>query len=100
MVGARLAALDLKGQLDWSVAFLDGSFAPAKKGGEKVGSHQERQGNQVDARGRGERAPDRVPSRQRQLRRGTARRATLDNSRISPPCHPNQPPAKVWRTSV
>ena len=34
---AALAALHLKGQLDWSMAFLDGSFAPAKKGGEKVG---------------------------------------------------------------
>jgi transposase len=29
--------LDLRGQLDWTVAFLDGSFAPAKRGGEKVG---------------------------------------------------------------
>jgi transposase len=34
---AALAALDRQGQLDWSMAFLDGSFAPAKKGGEKVG---------------------------------------------------------------
>jgi hypothetical protein len=30
--GARPA-----GQLDWSIPFLDGSFAPAKKGGAKVG---------------------------------------------------------------
>ncbi|HPD48096.1 MAG TPA: IS5 family transposase [Anaerohalosphaeraceae bacterium] len=29
---AFLAELDEKGQLDWSEAFLDGSFAPAKKG--------------------------------------------------------------------
>lgn len=28
---AALAALDQQGQLDWSVAFLDGSFAPARK---------------------------------------------------------------------
>jgi transposase len=34
---AALAALDQQGKLDWSMAFLDGSFAPAKKGGEKVG---------------------------------------------------------------
>jgi transposase len=34
---AALAALDLRGQLDWTMAFLDGSFAPAKKGGDKVG---------------------------------------------------------------
>jgi transposase len=34
---AALAALDRQGQLDWSMAFLDGSFAPAKKGGDKVG---------------------------------------------------------------
>jgi transposase len=29
---AFLAELDAKGQLDWSEAFADGSFAPAKKG--------------------------------------------------------------------
>ena len=34
---AALAALDLRGKLDWTMAFLDGSFAPAKKGGDKVG---------------------------------------------------------------
>jgi transposase len=32
-----LAALDLQGKLDRSLAFLDGSFAPAKRGGDKVG---------------------------------------------------------------
>jgi hypothetical protein len=34
---AALAALDLRGHFDWTIAFLDGSFAPAKNGGEKVG---------------------------------------------------------------
>ena len=34
---AALAALDRQGKLDWSMAFLDGSIASAKKGGEKVG---------------------------------------------------------------
>lgn len=34
---AALIALDQQGQLDWSMAFLDGSFAPAKNGGDKVG---------------------------------------------------------------
>ena len=34
---AALAALDQQGQLDWSIAFLDASFAPAKNGGDKVG---------------------------------------------------------------
>jgi transposase len=34
---AALAALDQRGDLDWSIAFLDGSFVPAKKGGEVVG---------------------------------------------------------------
>jgi transposase len=34
---AALVALDRQGQLDWTMAFLDGSFAPAKKGGDKVG---------------------------------------------------------------
>jgi hypothetical protein len=35
---AALATLDQRGQLDWSMAYLDGSFALAKKGGEKVGA--------------------------------------------------------------
>lgn len=34
---AALAALDQQGRLDWTMAFLDGSCAPAKRGGEKVG---------------------------------------------------------------
>jgi transposase len=34
---AALTDLDMHGQLDWSIAFLDGSFAPTKKGGEHVG---------------------------------------------------------------
>ena len=34
---AALAVLDAQGKLDWSLAFLDGSFVPAKKGGEHVG---------------------------------------------------------------
>jgi transposase len=34
---AALSALDQRGRLDWSLSFLDGSFAPAKNGGEKVG---------------------------------------------------------------
>jgi transposase len=34
---AALVMLDQHGQLDWTMAFLDGSFAPAKKGGDKVG---------------------------------------------------------------
>src|SRR5260370_36365460 len=32
-----LAALDQQGQPDWTLAFLDGSFAPAKQGAETVG---------------------------------------------------------------
>jgi transposase len=34
---AARATLDQQRKLDWSMAFLDGSCAPAKKGGEKVG---------------------------------------------------------------
>ena len=34
---AALSALDRQGQLDWTIAFLDGSFVPAKKGGDQVG---------------------------------------------------------------
>lgn len=34
---AALTHLDQQGKVDWSMAFLDGSFAPAKKGGDKVG---------------------------------------------------------------
>jgi len=30
---ALLSSLDQQGKLDWSKAFLDGSFVPAKKGG-------------------------------------------------------------------
>jgi len=29
---AALATLDRHGQLDWTIAFLDGSFVPAKRG--------------------------------------------------------------------
>jgi transposase len=34
---AFLAQLDAKGALDWQEAFIDGSFAPAKKGGPASG---------------------------------------------------------------
>jgi transposase len=34
---AALAVLDVQDKLDWSMAFLDGSFAPAKNGGDQVG---------------------------------------------------------------
>lgn len=34
---AFLTTLDERGQLDWSEAFIDGSFAPAKKGGRPSG---------------------------------------------------------------
>jgi transposase len=34
---AVLATLDVQGKLDWSMVFLNGSFVPAKKGGEYVG---------------------------------------------------------------
>jgi hypothetical protein len=34
---AALAILDRQGQLDWTKAFLDGSFVAAKRGGEQVG---------------------------------------------------------------
>jgi transposase len=34
---AALATLDRQGQLEWTMAFLDGSFVPARRGGEKVG---------------------------------------------------------------
>jgi transposase len=41
---AALAALDRQGQLDWTMAFLDGSFVPAKRGGEKIGLTQKGKG--------------------------------------------------------
>jgi hypothetical protein len=34
---AILSLLDARGKLDWMAAFLDGSFAPAKRGGAAVG---------------------------------------------------------------
>src|SRR5215471_11914398 len=50
-----LAALDQQGQLDWSMAFLDGSFAPAKRGGEQVSVTKKGKGTKwmlvVDANG-------------------------------------------------
>jgi hypothetical protein len=41
---AARVALDRRGHLDWSMAFLDGLFAPAKKGGDKVGLTKEGNG--------------------------------------------------------
>lgn len=41
---AAFAVLDRQGRLDWSMAFLDGSFAPAKKGGDKVGLTKQSKG--------------------------------------------------------
>jgi transposase InsO family protein len=50
-----LAVLDGQGKLDWSMAFLDGSFVPAKKGGEHVGFTRKGKGTKwmlvVDASG-------------------------------------------------
>jgi len=40
-----------RGQLDWSEAFIDGSFAPAKKEQMRQ-KDQTRQGNEVDGSGR------------------------------------------------
>jgi transposase len=34
---ALLSQLDAQGRLDWSKAFLDGSFVPAKKGARQLG---------------------------------------------------------------
>jgi transposase len=39
-----LASLDCCDGLDWNTAFLDGSFAPAKKGGDKVGHTEKGKG--------------------------------------------------------
>lgn len=41
---AALSALDQRGQLDWSMSFVDGSFAPAKNGSEKVGATKKGKG--------------------------------------------------------
>jgi len=48
---AFLAVLDERGQLDWSEAFVDGSFAPAKKGREGR-ENQKGQRYEVDGGGR------------------------------------------------
>lgn len=48
---AFLVELEEKGQLDWSEAFADGSFASAKKGRWRW-KDQTRQGNKVDGGGR------------------------------------------------
>lgn len=44
---AALAALDQHGQINWSIAFLDGSFVPAKKGGDKVGLTKKGKGTKL-----------------------------------------------------
>jgi transposase len=41
---AFIAQLDRKGQLDWSEAFMDGTFAPAKKGGLASDRHAKARG--------------------------------------------------------
>jgi transposase len=50
-----LVALERQGQLDWTIGFLDGSFAPAKKGGDRVGLTRKGKGTKwmlvVDANG-------------------------------------------------
>jgi hypothetical protein len=50
-----LAALDRQGQLDWTMSFLDGSFAPAKRGGDNVGLTRKGKGTKwmlvIDANG-------------------------------------------------
>ena len=48
---AFLSELDQLGQLDWSEALADGSFAPAKKGAMRR-KDQTRQGNEVNGGGR------------------------------------------------
>jgi transposase len=52
---AARAPLDQQRKLDWSMAFLDGSFAPAKKGGAKVGITKKGKGTKwvvvIDGRG-------------------------------------------------
>jgi transposase len=48
---AFLGQLDVQGQLDWSEAFADGSFAPAKKGGLRR-ENQTGQRHEVDGGGR------------------------------------------------
>jgi transposase len=49
---AFLSTLDKEGRLQWEKAFLDGTFVPAKRGREG-GPHQEGEGEQGDAGGRG-----------------------------------------------
>lgn len=43
---AALATLDQHGQLDWTIAFLDGSFVPTKRGSEKEGLTKKGKGTQ------------------------------------------------------
>src|SRR5262249_32329112 len=43
---ATECALDLHGPLDWTMAFLDGSFVPAKNGGETARLTRTGKGNQ------------------------------------------------------
>ena len=41
---AFIAQLDQQGQIDWSESFMDGTFAPAKKGGSVLARHEKVRG--------------------------------------------------------
>jgi transposase len=93
---AALSRLDVQGKLDWSMAFLDGSFAPAKKGGEKVGLTRKGKGTKwmlvVDGNG----LP--LGFHLDSANRAEVRLAeqTLDTIRVARPCgRPKQRPEKL-----
>ncbi len=93
---SALAALEANGKLDWSMAFLDGSFAPAKKGGHRVGLTKKGKGTKwmliVDGNG--------LPLGFHLDRANTAEvklaELTLDSVRVCrPKGRPKQRPAKL-----
>ena len=61
---ALLSTLDEQGKLEWSRAFLDGSFIPAKRGIGR-GEHEAGEGDEADGRCGRERTADRAAGGQR-----------------------------------
>jgi len=93
---AALAALDQQGQLDWFMAFLDGSYALAKKGGDKVGLTKKGKGTKwmlvVDGNG----LPLGFHLASASMAEVRLAEQTLDTIGVSRPCgRPKQRPHKL-----
>ena len=96
---AALAALDAQSRLDWSMAFLDGSFAPAKRGGSKVGLTRKGKGTKWMLVTDGNGLPLGFHLDSAQVAEVRLAERTLDTikGRSSPAADPNHDLANWWR---